>query len=337
MNMSNDNPTVSIVIVCMNNLKNLYPCLNSIKKYTHVSYECFVVAYLFSKENLEQVKHNFPWVKFIESNEIRGFSENNNLALRQAKGKYCFVLNDDTYHSEPVIDRLVKEFEIQDKEVAIISPTALNKDGSVQSCGRPKMTLLTYTLNFFGLKALHKYSDKKYINKPGLFQTYNILGACFMIRRDVFEHVGWFDERYFFCPEDIALSTLLNNMGYRCLVLSVAKLTHTGGATWSKTIRATKPASVKGDQIFYGNDSFIRLAWFNFLASLFYLFRYVAWAISNLLKPDEHKRTMKIANRNGLVAIFSNKTAKELFTKFYREMRAEASFSSSCSTSRIQK
>ena len=47
---------VSIVIVCMNNLKNLYPCLESIRKFTSVSYECFVVAYLFTKENLEKVK-----------------------------------------------------------------------------------------------------------------------------------------------------------------------------------------------------------------------------------------------------------------------------------------
>ena len=76
---------VSIVIVCMNNLKNLYPCLESIRKHTTVSYECFVVAYLFTKENLEKVKADFSWVKFIESNVIRGFSENNNLALKQAK------------------------------------------------------------------------------------------------------------------------------------------------------------------------------------------------------------------------------------------------------------
>ena len=40
---------VSIVIVCMNNLKNLYPCLDSIRKYTHVSYETLVVAYLSRK------------------------------------------------------------------------------------------------------------------------------------------------------------------------------------------------------------------------------------------------------------------------------------------------
>ena len=68
-----NNIEVSIVIVCMNNLKNLYPCLNSIRKYTTVSYETLVVAYLFSEENLEKVQHDFPWVTFIESNEIRGF------------------------------------------------------------------------------------------------------------------------------------------------------------------------------------------------------------------------------------------------------------------------
>ena len=56
---------VSIVIVCMNNLKNLYPCLNSIRKYTTVSYETLVVAYMFSKENLEKVKHLSRAVKSV--------------------------------------------------------------------------------------------------------------------------------------------------------------------------------------------------------------------------------------------------------------------------------
>lgn len=48
-----------------------------------------------------------PLVEFIESNEVRGFSENNNLALRQAMGKYCFVMNDDTEMNMPVVDKLV--------------------------------------------------------------------------------------------------------------------------------------------------------------------------------------------------------------------------------------
>ena len=82
---------VSIIIVCMNNLSNLIPCLDSIKKYTSLSYETIVVAYMFSPENLSYIKQNYPWIKIIESKEIRGFSENNNLAIKIAKGKYCFI------------------------------------------------------------------------------------------------------------------------------------------------------------------------------------------------------------------------------------------------------
>lgn len=48
----------AIVIVCMNNLKNLFPCLDSIKQQTTISYEVWVVAYLFSKENLTLLREN---------------------------------------------------------------------------------------------------------------------------------------------------------------------------------------------------------------------------------------------------------------------------------------
>ena len=138
------NIDVSIVIVCMNNLKNLYPCLESIKKYTTVSYETLVVAYLFSKENLEKVKNDFPWVTLIESNEIRGFSENNNLALRQAKGKYCFVLNDDTEMKMDVIGRLVDTIKSLPSQVAIVSPKILLGKNNVPMTGKPILNFYTY-------------------------------------------------------------------------------------------------------------------------------------------------------------------------------------------------
>ena len=158
---------VSIVIVCMNNLKNLYPCLNNIRKYTSVSYETFVVAYLFSKDNLVKVKHDFPWVTFIESNEIRGFSENNNLALRQAKGKYCFVVNDDTEMKMPVIDKLVESFDKCPQNTAVVSPSILNYRGKVSVCGRPPITLKRYILKMFML--WNEQKDKHYINKPPFY------------------------------------------------------------------------------------------------------------------------------------------------------------------------
>ena len=308
---------VSIVIVCMNNLRNLYPCLESIRKHTiNVKYETLVVAYLFTKENLEKVKTDYPWVTFIESNEIRGFSENNNLALKQAKGKYCFVLNDDTYIVDNAIGKLLDRNSGLPSDVAILCPTTRRPDGSVQHCGVAKFNLFTYILWCAGL--LKNYANhSKYVNKEGLFQTYNVHGACFLIRRKIFEKVNWFDERFFFCPEDIALSTKINKIGYRCFVDSNISIYHTGGGTWSKTIMATKPATVKGDYIFYGTNV-IKKVIFLVVSTLRYGGCMFYWLIKMIGGVTDHKKVMFTANRNAVFALYSNLSPKDLFIKFYK-------------------
>lgn len=311
---------VSIVIVCMNNLKMLYPCLESIKKYTTCSYEVLVTAFLFSNENIERLANDYPWVKIVESNEYRGFSENNNLALRQAKGRYCFVLNDDTYHSEPVIDNLVKTFDGLDEEVAVLSPVTISRNGSVQRCGKPRYNIFTYFIELIGLiKKYDAYS--KYTNKEGVFQTYNLSGAAFMMRTSVFEEVGWFDEKYYFCPEDIALSTTLNKKGYKCYVDARTKLTHIGGGTWSKTIIATKPATVKGLQYFYKDESVPAWLIYSFLATLEYGLKAFYWILKSIGSSDAHKTIMRNANWNGVKAIYSSQTPKQLFIEYYTRLK----------------
>ena len=95
-------PEVSVIIVCMNRPDLLYPCLEGIRVHTTVSHEVLVVAYLFSEDNLARLRADWPEVQVVESRELRGFSENNDLALRKAAGKYCFIVNDDTLMSMPV-------------------------------------------------------------------------------------------------------------------------------------------------------------------------------------------------------------------------------------------
>lgn len=307
---------VSVVIVCMNNLKNLYACLESILNTTTVNYEIIVVAFLFTEENLQKLRSDFPNINIIISNKLRGFSENNNLALRQAQGDFCFVVNDDTYFSDKVIDTLVYDFKQVSHDVAIISPVTLNTDGSVQRCGKPKYNLFTYML--YWTKLIKWYDNKsKYTNKKGLFRTYNISGACFLIRTDIFRNLGWFDEQYYFCPEDIALSTDINDKGYKCYVDSNIKLTHTGGGSWSRTLCATKPAQIKGEIIFYGKRSILHKIIVRILLLIFLPAYSIAWRIHYFFKKDEKSKIFSKAYCNGIKAIFSKKTPKELFIQFY--------------------
>lgn len=253
---------VSIVIVCMNNYGQLKDCLDSIMVYTKKSsYEVLLVAYFFSHENLDRLHEEYPWVKAVVSDEIRGFSANNNLALRQAQGRYCFVLNDDTYMTMPVIDMLVERMD-SNQNIALLSPQIVSPNGNIQYTGIPPITWVDWLLILYKLKK-EAVEDGQYVRHEGFFKTYNILGAAFMIRTDIFREMGFFDERYFFGPEDKALSTLLNKKGYECWVDTDVKLFHLGGQTGgiqSRTVCATRPANRKGCLIMYSEGKWYRYA-----------------------------------------------------------------------------
>lgn len=319
------NIDVSIVIVCMNNLKNLYPCLESIKKYTTVSYETLVVAYLFSKENLEKVKNDFPWVTFIESNEIRGFSENNNLALRQAKGKYCFVLNDDTEMKMDVVGGLVDSFARCPKNTAIVSPNILNAQGDVAFCGRPKLTALNYAYCIFHM--LNEKKEGTYVNKTGLFKTYNILGAAFLIKTDVFKEHDWFDEYYFFCPEDIALSTDLNESGYVCYVDADVKIYHyegMSGKSLSYVQTATIPAAQQGCIRFHSHGNKSVEIILRFIALIGGCLFFIIHRLLGLMNPrPNYYYVLSMGDKNAIMTTFSKKTPKEIFIRFYKKINKE--------------
>ena len=303
----------AIVIVCMNNLKNLFPCLDSIKQQTKISYEVWVVAYLFSKENLNLLREKYPWVIVVESNEIRVFSENNNLALRQVKTEYTLVLNDDTLFKEPVLDELVKSME-KTPDAKVMSPKLVNADGSYQSCGKNPVNWYYFLReDSFGLN--NNMRKTKYINKTGIFQTYNISGACFLIKTEFFRNEGFFDEYYFFCPEDIALSTKINEEGGKCYVDSTITLYHLCGGTRKSAVKtATLPAQRMGCVHFHGRNSlFLRV----FMRLWIIATSFGKFMIFSLKKDDIEKK----AQLHSALVMFTCKTPKEIFTKYYLQLK----------------
>lgn len=309
---------VSIIIVCMNNMRNICPCLNSIKAHTKTDIEILLVAYKFSEENLNHLKKKYPWVKIIISNEIRGFSENNNLALKQASGEYCFILNDDTYFDTPVIDNLYESM-ISHPDVDIMSPNLYYPDGRIQYLGRPQLNAYTFiltTLKLWGEENMRK----QFLHKCGIYDIDNISGAAFMIKTDVFKRLGWFDETYFFSPEDIALSTLAKKMGYKICQNSNVHITHIASGTSSAICTATLPASIKGHLIFYSNGKCWKY-WLLCLIEYPIIFmKFISYRLLYAIKKESRFKINAISELNTLVSIGSNLTPKQLFIKYYNHI-----------------
>lgn len=300
-------PVVSIIIVCMNRPDNLRPCLQSIKKNTSAEYEVLVVAYRFDADNLSELRAEFPWVRFIVNNGISGFSENNNLALRQAAGDYCFVLNDDTELPGPTIDTLLADFGRLPEDAAIVAPKLLNADGSLQLCGRPEYPPFNYVRQQW-----HSWREPT-DNGRGLFRTFNISGAAFLIKTSIFRELGWFDERYFFTPEDIALSTLARERGYTVWCDSEAAVVHKWRTTASRISPAVRPAAVRGSLIFFSRGSSLR-----------YLLLALGVWLAEMAKRIKARLLGRYSDyltyRNITRSIFTWRSPKELFVRFFNEL-----------------
>ena len=67
----------------------------------------------------------------------------------------------------------------------------------------------------------------------------HVIGAFYLIRRDVFERLGGFDERFFVYLEDLDLSMRVREAGGRCLFAADATAHHAGGGT-TRSIKATR-------------------------------------------------------------------------------------------------
>lgn len=317
---------VSIIIVCMNRPDNLYPCLDSIRRTVTASYETLVVAYLFSKENLSRAKADYPWATFIESDEIRGFSENNNLALKQARGRFCFILNDDAEVRDDAVDMLLEDFAHLPENTAIVVPKLLNADGSLQLCGRPDYPAAKYVLQQWHLYKepidnISGTSPELNVNGRDIFRTFNISGAAFMIPTSTFEALGWFDERFFFTPEDIALSTLARDKGYEVFVDPSAEVVHKWRTTASRIMSATRPAAVRGSLMHFSGFS----TWKYFLLAVpvwcseFLKRLKAAYVCAMVPSIENHSKLMTY--RNITRSIFTRKSPKQLFVKYYSRLQ----------------
>lgn len=310
---------VSIVIVCMNRPDNLYPCLDCISTNTRVECKTFVVAYKYDKDSLKEAVARYPWVEFIVSDEWRGFAENNNLALRKVDTPYTLIINDDTEFDGPMIDTMVADFEALGDHAGIIASPLYNQDGTIQFCGRKSFSAGYYIRHAWHLADNPSSFDgfeSIAVDGRTLYRVGNVSGACFMIRSDLFRRLGFFDERFFFTPEDIALSEAVAKAGYGVYMDSSLHLVHKYHGSTSRMTACIRPAEIRGCLIHLSRGSVIRYAIIAIPVWAAEMSKRIKASVRCIIGGTDRDRTSLQVYRNTTRSIFSNKTTKEIFLKY---------------------
>ena len=228
------------------------------------------------------------------------------------------MLNDDTEIREDVIGALLADFGRLPADAAIVSPRLLNADGTLQLCGRPPYPARFYVLQQWHL---HREPIDDTAGKTPLFDevyvTSNITGAAFLIRTDIFRELGWFDETYFFTPEDIALSTLARARGYSVYVDRAVSLVHKWRTTATRISPAIRPAAVRGSLLFFSGGSRVKYFLLALPVWLAESAKRLKAAVRLRLRPTEENRIARDTFRNITRSIFTRQTPKQLFIRYY--------------------
>src|SRR5882672_3520523 len=90
------NPDVSIVIATWNGRQHLEECLSAVAAQRDVEAETILVDNASTDDTVELVRSRFPWVRIVRLSENRGFAGGNNAGVREARGRYVALLNNDT-------------------------------------------------------------------------------------------------------------------------------------------------------------------------------------------------------------------------------------------------
>ncbi len=190
-------PLVSIIILNHNGREYLERCLKSVRKQNGLQFEVIVVDNSSTDGSGAYVRQHFPDIHLIESDRNLGFAGGANLGVREAKGEYVVLLNNDTEVEENWLRELVAPLA-RDK-VALVSSRVFTRGID------PKYYEKNGTLSLLGFNIMRVFDDEE--------DLFNVSGCAMAFRRTDFPKP--FDEDYFSYSEDAYLSLRARFLGLR--------------------------------------------------------------------------------------------------------------------------
>jgi len=171
----------------------------------------------------------------LASNPGYGGAINAGIATLPSSVRWVLISNPDVVLNPGVIDALESIGE-SDERIAAIGPAVLNLDGTVYPSARRVPSLRTGVGHALFVNLWHDNPwTRRYRQDADEAVTARdagwLSGACLLVRRDVFDELGGFDEGYFMYFEDVDLGYRLGKAGYRNRYYPGAAVTHVGGHT----------------------------------------------------------------------------------------------------------
>jgi O-antigen biosynthesis protein len=242
---------ISVIIVNYNVKEFIQNLVHSIYKSAgNLSYEIIIVDNASSDGSVELITSLFPEIKLIANKENLGFGKANNLGIKEAKGDYLLFLNPDTIVREDTFIKML-EFFRNVPDAGLAGCRILNPDGTLQlACRRSFPGPWTSFCKVTGLSTLFPHSrifaryNLTYLDENKTYEVDAVSGSFMMMKREVYEKIGGFDEQFFMYGEDLDLCYRVQKAGYKVYYVHTTEIIHYKG-------ESTKRSSLDETKFFY--------------------------------------------------------------------------------------
>jgi len=184
-----DGDLISVIVVTYNGQDYLKRCFESIKKQTYKNLEVISVDNASKDDTVKLLNKHFPDVRVLSEKKNLHYAGGINRGINEAKGKYVFLLNQDTDIEPDCIEHLYRK-AVSDERIGAVSPMM-------------KFSRLPDFINGIGNQiSNHGWGTDSFIYcvDIGQFETLKeIPSACFgavMLSREAIDKVGLVDEGY---------------------------------------------------------------------------------------------------------------------------------------------
>ncbi len=208
---------INVTIVNWKMRDDIDRCLNSLFKDAQNSELGIIVHIIDNSENSdgvkEMLKEKYPQVVYKNSKKNLGFAKAQNLGAHMTEAKYYLALNPDCEFKDgsKTLKKCINFFE-QNEKVGIVGPKLLNQDGSIQESCMRFLKFLDPIYRRLGIdkksKSIKERVDYYLMRDFDHNQTVKVdcmIGAFLMIKKEVFDKLNGFDERFFMYFEDCDL------------------------------------------------------------------------------------------------------------------------------------
>jgi len=224
-------PEVSIILLSLLRQQDTQRCIESIFIHTKVAFEIIVVDMGASEEIigwLNKMQQCHPEINVLYNQANIGTSRGRNQGLKAARGRFIVFLDNDVEVTANWLEPLLV-CAGSDKDIGACGSKIISPKGNVMfAAPLIKNNYINGELLETGIEFIHPLkADDHLVNQKEVVSWYPT--TCLLVKQNILNKIGGFDEKIFMCEEDKDLSFSIKQLGYQIIYVPDSAVYHHHG------------------------------------------------------------------------------------------------------------